>query len=207
LAENEPSSKKVIVNGVTYKIKYCASCKIWRPPRTSHCSRCDSCVVGFDHHCPWVGNCIGSRNYRHFFWLTSAVVIFAWFVQVVIVWSLLQEYYKLPETGGAAVLRLLQTYPVDVTLLLYTFVCSWTVFALWGFHIYLLVICQTTYEEVRKMYATRFQNPFSTSCLSNSCNTLCGPRKPNYSDWSSYQQSGFKDFFYKSVPRKKDQLL
>ena len=29
-----------------------------------HCRACDKCVSGFDHHCKWLNNCIGDRNYK-----------------------------------------------------------------------------------------------------------------------------------------------
>uniref|UniRef100_A0A7S1ZLY8 Palmitoyltransferase n=1 Tax=Ditylum brightwellii TaxID=49249 RepID=A0A7S1ZLY8_9STRA len=47
--------------------RYCATCNIFRPPRSKHCNSCNVCVSKFDHHCPWVGNCIGERNHRYFF--------------------------------------------------------------------------------------------------------------------------------------------
>ena len=53
-------------NKLTYKLQFCTTCKIVRPPRSFHCPTCNVCVEGHDHHCPWMGTCVGKRNLVYF---------------------------------------------------------------------------------------------------------------------------------------------
>jgi hypothetical protein len=45
----------------------CYSCQSLKPSMsTGHCSDCDRCIVGKDHHCIFLGTCVGVRNRGHF---------------------------------------------------------------------------------------------------------------------------------------------
>ena len=56
------STIKRDVNGHFVNYTFCYTCFIFRPPRTSRCAACDNCVERFDHHCIWLGTCVGKRN-------------------------------------------------------------------------------------------------------------------------------------------------
>lgn len=45
---------------------WCRFCQMLQPPRAKHCRDCDVCTLRIDHHCPFVNNCIGQRNYAYF---------------------------------------------------------------------------------------------------------------------------------------------
>ncbi|KAI0128777.1 hypothetical protein BJ170DRAFT_622879 [Xylariales sp. AK1849] len=61
---------------------FCVSCMIRTPLRSKHCKRCQRCVAKHDHHCPWLNNCVGINNHRHFLLyvicLTFDVLLFDW---------------------------------------------------------------------------------------------------------------------------------
>lgn len=77
----EKQSVQVLRGTSLIKMRYCDTCKsysglIARPPRCSHCVDCGLCVEGFDHHCPWIGACIGKRNYRFFFFFILSLSVY-----------------------------------------------------------------------------------------------------------------------------------
>mmetsp|Transcript_5870 Transcript_5870/g.13926 ORF Transcript_5870/g.13926 Transcript_5870/m.13926 type:complete len:555 (+) Transcript_5870:180-1844(+) len=46
--------------------KYCDKCKAIVGARSRHCAICAGCVERLDHHCVWLGVCIGKKNLRYF---------------------------------------------------------------------------------------------------------------------------------------------
>lgn len=45
--------------------------------RTKHCSVCNKCVHVFDHHCKWLNQCIGKRNYNWFVFSVLTAILMA----------------------------------------------------------------------------------------------------------------------------------
>ncbi|GJN07082.1 hypothetical protein PR202_ga24875 [Eleusine coracana subsp. coracana] len=155
-------TKDVIVNGFTVKVKFCETCLRYRPPRSSHCSICNNCVQKFDHHCPWVGQCIGLRNYRYFFlfiatstFLCIFVFIFAW----------LSVYSQMVSNGGS-IWKALRKEAYSFALIIYTAIVVWFVGGLTVFHLYLISTNQTTYENFRYHYNKK-ENPYRKSIAEN----------------------------------------
>ncbi|KAL8256852.1 hypothetical protein R6Q59_028893 [Mikania micrantha] len=171
-----PRFKEVMVNGFMVKVKYCDTCMLYRPPRCSHCSICDNCVERFDHHCPWVGQCIGLRNYRFFFMFVSSATLLC-----IYVFAFCWVYViKIKNSEETSIWSALIKTPASIVLIIYTFICVWFVGGLTVFHLYLISTNQSTYENFRYRY-DQTENPYNKGITEN-----------------------FKEVFWRSIPPSKN---
>ncbi|CAM9849955.1 unnamed protein product [Chrysoparadoxa australica] len=53
----------------------CTTCVVEKEPRSKHCNTCGACIQIFDHHCPFVGNCVGRDNHASFIMFLGSVVV------------------------------------------------------------------------------------------------------------------------------------
>eukprot|EP00434_Breviolum_minutum_P005659 symbB.v1.2.004985.t1/scaffold288.1/size478366/15 len=121
--------------------RFCQTCHIIRPPRASHCRDCDNCVLRFDHHCPFVNNCIGQRNYIFF----SGFLVSVAFLGLAVFAGIGIWYAQLKGAGPSEkVLNLLLLALAPAVLLL---PC---VLVLAGFHAWLTCTGRTTKEVLTR---------------------------------------------------------
>lgn len=170
-----PRTKDIIVNGVVVKVKYCDTCMLYRPPRCSHCSICNNCVERFDHHCPWVGQCIGRRNYPHFFMFVFSSTILCFYI-----FAMCGLFIKKLMEGDPphTVWKALQRSPASAFLMAFAFLATWFVGGLTVFHMYLTSTNQTTYENFRYRYDNK-ANPFNQGVVHNFREILCSRIPPS----------------------------
>jgi len=158
---------KSVVHGHLLDLKYCGTCSLMRPPRTSHCGECNNCVEMFDHHCPWVGNCIGKRNYRVFFsflMFTSIYAIFAVTVCILHLVKLSEDIARENDTSGSEEFgSAISEAPFTMTLFVVITLLSFFVLALFIFHISLVLNGDTTNERLKEKWENRAGNPFKRS--------------------------------------------
>ncbi|XP_030774988.1 probable palmitoyltransferase ZDHHC12 isoform X3 [Rhinopithecus roxellana] len=60
-------------------LRRCRYCLVLQPLRARHCRECRRCVRRYDHHCPWMENCVGERNHPLFVvYLALQLVVLLW---------------------------------------------------------------------------------------------------------------------------------
>ncbi|CDW89026.1 probable palmitoyltransferase zdhhc8-like [Stylonychia lemnae] len=170
----------VVVRGVEIVVNHCRSCNIIRPPRAFHCSRCNICVEVhgmilenicaqdfkslLDHHCPWVGTCIGKRNHRYFVLFLQWTSFHAIFTFITGLISVLNDYHTTVQDFYINVpCWVIMIYGAFIAIMLLPFA---------AYHWWLIGTGKTTNEEVRGKYQKWGQNPFDFGCKRN-CKSIC----------------------------------
>jgi len=121
--------------------RHCKWCGIYKPDRCHHCRVCRTCILKMDHHCPWIYNCVGYKNYKFFFLL--------------LFYSLLDLHYII-WTMGPSMVRSLQddhSFQRMFFLLFGATLASFLAFFVtmfWIFHVWLIANAMTTIEFCEK---------------------------------------------------------
>ncbi|GAA0144485.1 protein modifying enzyme [Lithospermum erythrorhizon] len=149
----------------------CTYCNIVQPPRSKHCHDCDKCVLQFDHHCIWLGTCIGQGNHCRFWWyLFEETGLCLW--TGILYMAFLKSNVPKSWYVYLIVVLLLATLSVFLIFLLLLLI----------FHSYLVITNQTTYELVRRRRIPYLRNinqrvyPFSKGVCRNVYNFCCNRR-------------------------------
>ena len=174
LYDNKKTQIKLNKNGYIVTLNYCYTCFHFRPPRTSHCAECDNCVERFDHHCLWMGNCVGKKNYRYFYCLIFLITLNT-FLQILssVSFIIIQYKGKKSKSSNNVYVVVLLSFAIFINIMILIFF----LFKLFLVHTKLLFTGTTFYEHYKKKFDTPLQfNPFNQGCYRNFYNIFCRRR-------------------------------
>ncbi|XP_029916813.1 palmitoyltransferase ZDHHC12-A [Myripristis murdjan] len=162
--------ESMIPEASTPRLRRCGRCLLQQPMRAKHCQTCKRCVRRFDHHCPWIENCVGERNHRWFIvYLVVQLVALLWALQIALSGVSSGGSWKLWLTVNGfllAALAVVGVFSVVVLLLL-------------GCHLYLVSINTTTWEFMSRHRISYLkncgdeENPFDRGVVCNLWDFFC----------------------------------
>ena len=182
-------SIKVRQLGYVNRYKICETCNIIRPLRSNHCNTCNNCVIRFDHHCPWIGTCVGMRNYPIFFMFLIVLNLSQLFTAAIcithIVLKIKGENEKKIKVGESI---------MSIYIFIYICITMIFTFELLIFHIKLVCSNKTTKEELKHFFVNPFGNPFERN-FSYNLKSVIFPKKAKMSliDLLEYNRTMFKN--------------